>query len=546
MRLGSATSPGALARVRPRPVAAPAPGPRRPRPDRPGRRPAGRRRRDRGRGPRAGRQDRRPRHRAGRRPCRAVAGDATTTRSPGPAHDPPGPPHATSTDLLVLHALRCIGFAGLGRVAAAAGLPEPDVESELIDLAVAGLASHVAGDFGGWGLTEAGRAVDAERIAGELETAGTWNVVAAAYDGFFVLNPELLDLCQYAAATGRRCRDPERPQRLRLRRPSSTGSPTSTGVPRPSARTCRRRCSASALSRPAQAAPLPARVRRAGRRDRQHGVLPHRVVPAARGPARHPRHPTMTWIHPLAAETEESPDVLGGKARGLVVLLRLGLPVPQGSSSAPGHAAPSSLTRCPTGSMSSWRRPSPRSKPPSGGRRRCRSGPAGASRCPHDDHHPQPPGPAGGAGGRGGALVMGHVPRAQTYRELHGIPHHLGTAVTVQAMVFGNRDHHSGSVAFSRNPNTGERAPFGEVLFGRQATTSSRADPHPAPARAGRPGAGRAGRPPGRAAPGRGPLPRRVPPGVHLRGRRCGCCRCDCRPPATPRSASRPTSATRA
>jgi hypothetical protein len=80
-----------------------------------------------------------------------------------------GPPHATSTDLLVLHALRCIGFAGLGRVAAATGLPEPDVESELIDLAVAGLVSCVAGDFGGWGLTEAGRAVDAERIAGALD-----------------------------------------------------------------------------------------------------------------------------------------------------------------------------------------------------------------------------------------------------------------------------------------------------------------------------------------------------------------------------------------
>jgi hypothetical protein len=107
----------------------------------------------------------------------------------------PGPPYATSTNLLVLHALRCIGFAGLGRVAAATGLPEPDVESELIDLAVAGLVSHVAGDFGGWGITEAGRAVDAERIAGELDTAGTRTVVAAAYHGFLVLNPELLDLC---------------------------------------------------------------------------------------------------------------------------------------------------------------------------------------------------------------------------------------------------------------------------------------------------------------------------------------------------------------
>jgi hypothetical protein len=107
----------------------------------------------------------------------------------------PNLPHRTSTDLLVLHTLRCIGFAGLARVAAATGLPESDVESELIDLAVAGLVTRVAGDFGGWGLTAAGRAADAERIAVELETAGTRTAVAEAYDDFLVLNPELLDLC---------------------------------------------------------------------------------------------------------------------------------------------------------------------------------------------------------------------------------------------------------------------------------------------------------------------------------------------------------------
>ncbi|MGC5009698.1 pyruvate, phosphate dikinase [Streptosporangium sp. DT93] len=61
------------------------------------------------------------------------------------------------------------------------------------------------------------------------------------------------------------------------------------------------------------------------------------------------------------------------------------------------------------------------------------------------------------------------TPRAVTYRELNGIPHDLGTAVVVQVMVYGNRDGHSGTgVAFSRDPNTGENVPFGEVLFGRQ------------------------------------------------------------------------------
>jgi pyruvate,orthophosphate dikinase len=61
------------------------------------------------------------------------------------------------------------------------------------------------------------------------------------------------------------------------------------------------------------------------------------------------------------------------------------------------------------------------------------------------------------------------TPRARTYRELHDIPHDLGTAVVVQAMVFGNRDEHSAAgVAFSRDPTTGEPVPFGEVLFGHQ------------------------------------------------------------------------------
>ncbi len=55
--------------------------------------------------------------------------------------------------------------------------------------------------------------------------------------------------------------------------------------------------------------------------------------------------------------------------------------------------------------------------------------------------------------------------RARRYREHHDIPHDLGTAVTVQAMVFGNLDEHSGTgVLFSRNPLSGERLPYGEYL----------------------------------------------------------------------------------
>lgn len=55
--------------------------------------------------------------------------------------------------------------------------------------------------------------------------------------------------------------------------------------------------------------------------------------------------------------------------------------------------------------------------------------------------------------------------RAKRYRQHNHIPDDLGTAVTVQAMVFGNLDADSGTgVLFSRNPLTGERLPFGEYL----------------------------------------------------------------------------------
>lgn len=55
--------------------------------------------------------------------------------------------------------------------------------------------------------------------------------------------------------------------------------------------------------------------------------------------------------------------------------------------------------------------------------------------------------------------------RAKRYRKHHDIPDELGTAVTVQAMVFGNLDDRSGTgVLFSRNPLTGDTEPYGEYL----------------------------------------------------------------------------------
>ncbi|WP_316569992.1 pyruvate, phosphate dikinase [Neobacillus sp. YIM B06451] len=59
--------------------------------------------------------------------------------------------------------------------------------------------------------------------------------------------------------------------------------------------------------------------------------------------------------------------------------------------------------------------------------------------------------------------------RAIVYRRLNKIPDHLGTAVNIQSMVFGNMGNDSGTgVAFTRNPSTGETILYGEYLMNAQ------------------------------------------------------------------------------
>ncbi|MCB1194946.1 pyruvate, phosphate dikinase [bacterium] len=61
------------------------------------------------------------------------------------------------------------------------------------------------------------------------------------------------------------------------------------------------------------------------------------------------------------------------------------------------------------------------------------------------------------------------TPRAVKYRQLHNIPHTWGTAVNVQAMVYGNMGNDCATgVAFTRNPSTGEKAFYGEYLVNAQ------------------------------------------------------------------------------
>jgi pyruvate,orthophosphate dikinase len=72
-------------------------------------------------------------------------------------------------------------------------------------------------------------------------------------------------------------------------------------------------------------------------------------------------------------------------------------------------------------------------------------------------------------GAIGAVFGSWNIPRAVSYRQIHGIPEHWGTAVNVQAMVFGNMgDDSATGVAFTRDPATGENYFYGEYLTNAQ------------------------------------------------------------------------------
>lgn len=269
----------------------------------------------------------------------------------------------------------------------------------------------------------------------------------------------------------------------------------------------------------------------------------------------------MEWIHPLAPGTGASADVLGGKGHGLVVLRRLGLPVPAGfvidaracraflrdgtlpaGLDAELSAAVRRLEAATGRRFGAGPRPLAVSVRSGAAvsmpgmmstvldlgltteataalaaetgdpafadetRRRFLASFTSAASALPDDAGPTAPSAAGPTAPSAAMAVPDdamsqlraavravfsswHTPRAVTYRELHGVPHHLGTAVIVQAMVFGDRDERSGTgVAFSRDPNTGARTPFGDVLFGRQGedVVAGHSSTRPLPELAGR------------------------------------------------------------
>lgn len=172
----------------------------------------------------------------------------------------------------------------------------------------------------------------------------------------------------------------------------------------------------------------------------------------------------MRWIRQLSSELDGDANVLGSKAFGLVVLLRLGLSVPP--ALVIGTEACRAFLRdgrLPDGLLDEVAE----TMGACGNAVSVRSGAAVSMPGMMSTMLKVPTeiGPLEQA--IEAVFSSWNTPRARTYRELHAIPHDLGTAVVVQAMVYGDRDEHSGSgVAFSRNPNTGEAIPYGDVLFG--------------------------------------------------------------------------------
>ena len=81
---------------------------------------------------------------------------------------------------------------------------------------------------------------------------------------------------------------------------------------------------------------------------------------------------------------------------------------------------------------------------------------------------PQDPTPPAPRRDRGG-VPLWNSPACRGVPQPGEITHDLGTAVNVQAMVFGNRDDNSGTgVGFTRNPPTGENRPYGDFLVNAQ------------------------------------------------------------------------------
>lgn len=97
--------------------------------------------------------------------------------------------HQTPTDVLILHAVRVLGYAAVSRIATRVDCTESETTERLLDAQAHGWVtwSSFAGDKG-WSLTEAGKAAGEKRLSAELDQSGARAVVEDVYRSFLPLN----------------------------------------------------------------------------------------------------------------------------------------------------------------------------------------------------------------------------------------------------------------------------------------------------------------------------------------------------------------------
>jgi hypothetical protein len=99
-------------------------------------------------------------------------------------------------ELLVLHAVRVLGFADTAAVARRFDLDQAATSESLLDAAANGWVVHTAfADTAGWSLTERGRAENERQLAAELARTGVEREVRDAYGRFLPLNGVVLRAC---------------------------------------------------------------------------------------------------------------------------------------------------------------------------------------------------------------------------------------------------------------------------------------------------------------------------------------------------------------
>lgn len=101
--------------------------------------------------------------------------------------------HRSTPEILILHAVRLLGFAGSTAIADRFATSHGDTVRALREEERAGWIQHVAfADLDGWSLTDSGKAENERRLAVERETADPEQTIAAVYRDFRPLNARLL------------------------------------------------------------------------------------------------------------------------------------------------------------------------------------------------------------------------------------------------------------------------------------------------------------------------------------------------------------------